>query len=62
MSEHNVNVALHEALDDAPMMNAAEVITYLQNHPDFFVEHAEALAGLPLPLAMVTGRPDSFAA
>ena len=49
MSEHNVNVALHEALDDAPMMNAAEVITYLQNHPDFFVEHAEALAGLPLP-------------
>ncbi|GHA70346.1 hypothetical protein GCM10009007_08830 [Formosimonas limnophila] len=39
----------HEALDDAPVMNAAEVIAYLQNHPEFFVEHAEALAGLPLP-------------
>ena len=49
MSEQNANTAPHEALDDAPMMNAVEVIAYLQNHPDFFVEHAEALAGLPLP-------------
>jgi uncharacterized protein YigA (DUF484 family) len=38
-----------EALGGAPAMNAAEVIAYLQNHPEFFVEHAEALAGLPLP-------------
>lgn len=48
--EHNtVEDSNPEALSEMTQMGAAEVIAYLQSHPEFFVEHADALADLPIP-------------
>ncbi|AXF86252.1 hypothetical protein DTO96_101998 [Ephemeroptericola cinctiostellae] len=46
-------VEADEALSDAQVINASEVLAYLENNPHFFKEHAEVLANVQL--ASTTG-------